>query len=426
MRTTSTGLILLCSVAALSSGCKEYFTIDEACHPDGKFRGQGIVSPAEAQAINRMNCYRRLTSLERYGVEKSLYTAAEGQVGYMLANPEVFGTQGSLAYIDQRTANPGYTGASVYERMDAAEYTLFGTQGNFIYEVVAILADSAGSTNPAYVEANFGNEASLPPSEVIDEIMRYHWLQETVLTPSTYDVAYAERPLDAAWWEAAAAAGRWEELSADDEYSIPVSGKAVYYVVVAEGKPTEHSTEPLVYPKDDQTSGVGLSSPTPIYKESYDTGELEEFTFSYPLLFTYVSPTSGTAATTTGSVGTATSNPYGLRIENASITGPQGPLDVVVINPEGLDEAEEEWVGLELGFGYLSSHIMATEPFEPGTTYTAYVDATTSEGPISHNWTFTTDTAAPTTTARRAAAPGAPVSPGFGGFQVRVSTPATR
>lgn len=419
MRNSPLGLLLLCSLAALSTGCKEYFSVDEACHPEGNFRGRDLGSPAEASVVDRMNCYRRLTKLERYGVEKRLYESAAGHVNYMVQNPDVYSTDGELAYLRQSTIRPGFTGTDVYERMDAADYQLYGVNGNYVIQVVGIIADSAGAANPGFIEENFATVGSADPGDLIDYIMRLHWLQESVLAPSVYDVAYVERPLDAAWWEAAAEAGNWASFfEGDNDYSLPVSGKAIYYVIVAEGLPYEHSTEPITYPKDGQT-GSALTYPNPVYKEAIN-GDLEEFTFSAPVYISYISPSGGGTATTTGSsVVAASPNPFDMKIQNASITGPSGPLDVAIYNFTA-DDSTDEYIGPPVGSLLLGAGVYATTPFQPNTPYTVYMDLTTTDGPQSYNWSFTTgagDTNA--TTAARSQGPDGvgPLKSKIGGFR---------
>lgn len=364
MRTHVSALVLLAPLAVLSTGCQEYFSVDEACHPEADFRGSGQVDASEAAAVNRMNCYRRLTGLERYGVSGDLQGVADGIDAYVLANPEAYGSGGAMAFLNQDTAGTAFSGATVYERIGNTDYQLYGTSGTFINEFVVVDHDN-----------------TYTPETYIDLLMSMPIGQEQVLRPSAYDVAFGVVPLDADWFAAAAEAGNWSEA--------PATGTAYYSLVVSEGIPYEHSGSPLVFPKADQTDAP-TSHIVPAYKVLSD-GTLEEYTFSAPIYIAYVSPNSSAAATGT-SVVAAGENPFGQTVLSASIVQAGSiVLDTVIVNPEGLAESETEWIEPDLWWDTsLGSAIFATTPFEPGTEYSVYVDMTTSDGPQSYSWSFTT------------------------------------
>ena len=107
MRTNSRVLFLLAPLLTASAGCQEFFTIDEACHPKGNFRGKNVMGPAEAAATDRVNCYRRLTSLARVGTNEYIYTASEGVANYVLQNPDLLGDLDVSDYFRQHVARPG-------------------------------------------------------------------------------------------------------------------------------------------------------------------------------------------------------------------------------------------------------------------------------------------------------------------------------
>jgi hypothetical protein len=367
MRTIiQTATVLALAVGA--SGCKEYFTVDEACHPDGKFRGMDIdtLQPGEAAAIDRMNCYRRLVGFERFGVHDALQQAAENMGGYVAQNPDVYGRTGSaLSYLVQEGARPGFTGTEIWERLDVTNYP--------IPDATAIRVEQGIGVIPYEVSG----------AEVVDEIlMRTHWGQEGVITPSPYDVAYTEATLDAAWW---LGTGLTQEQLGQ---ALPDKGTIIYYVVASQSPPTEGAGEtPIILPKRNQ-EGVPLTGPLTFDRYQPDINsdgvvDLNDATqLSYPITLGYTS-----AQNPTGSSGVT---PFDLVITSATIDGPNGPLETVWVSPGEAEPANTRLDALSGTFNYWAGGIYATEAFTPNTAYRLYVDITTVDGPSSHNLTFTT------------------------------------
>ena len=397
MRTTSPALFLLLPALAGTAGCKEYFSVDEACHPDGDFRGKKVMGANEAAATDRINCYRRLTQLERFGTTKEIYDASSGVANYVLQNPELFRDFDVLDYANQQTSKPGFTGTDVYERFDNAQYSPITTSGTKIHELFVMTGDL---------------ETSMVAD--INESMTHHIVQGHFLAPSAIDFSISEVILDSNWWNTAYESGQWAERFGLTPADIPTEGRFYYAVAVAEAQPFEHTNEPIALPKRDQTDAATHWGFNPAYYQDPVTDELKEVALGPSLFMAYVSPTSGAAATgtATGAV-TAADNPYGMSVENASLHGPNGPIETLIVNPGG--EVEEGWLSFSRT-GYLGAGIYPKEPLQPNTEYTFYYDMTTVDGPMSDSWSFKTGvgndpgTSASGTSARLAGPPASPAA----------------
>jgi len=392
MRTTHRALVFLLPAVTLSAGCQEFFTIDEACHPKGNFRGKNVMPAAEAAATDRMNCYRRLAGLQRVGTVQELYDAAAGVTNYAQLNPEVYDDFNALDFLAQQVALPGFTGSTVDERLGQANYVRFSSSGEYIQELVGIY-------DPA--------DDSLVTT--IDNGITAHWVEEQWLTPSVIDFAISEVTLDEAWWEQAAEAGQWEARFNITSEDIPTEARFFYAITISEAEPFEHTDEPIYYPKREQTDAAATYAYNPVYKVDEVTGDLDPYAFGAPVFIAYVSPNAGATVTTGTGTGAATSNtsgqlnPYDQKVEHASIHGPEGPIETVVFNP-GSAENPENWLGILDQFGFLGSGIYPTEPLQPNTLYTVYYNMTTVDGPYNDFWEFTTSNEAVTTTAAQTAA----------------------
>ena len=235
----------------------------------------------------------------------------------------------------------------------------------------------------------------------IDDLMTYHGTMEHLLVPSSIDYAISEVALDATWWSDAATAGNWETRFGITDADLPTEGRFIYMVMVSESMPFEHTNEPIYYPKRDQEDSATHSRVNPVYKYDSVNDELTEYVFGAPVFISYVSPNAGVTATatTTGTsvIGTS-NNPYGQEVLHASITGPEGPIETVIINP-GSAAVPEEWPQFETTQGYLGSGIYPTEPLQPNTLYTVYYNMTTTDGPYNDYWSFTTGPSNATSTA---------------------------
>lgn len=373
----------LCLVAPLllSVGCKEYFSVDEACHPKGTFRGDNLVSGGDLAAIDRWNCYRRLVNFERAGVVEESVQVATDVADYVVANPDLHadyfrGDSSSIDYLTQDPSREGFSGVNIWERIDTADYPLLDVGGTRVYEIIGLF------------------DTPVSGAEVIDYLTRVYFVQDFILTPSLYDVGYHEASLDAEWWQAAFEASGVLGTEGVDYPTIPAEGTIVYALVIAQAPPIEGAAEtPITFPKRDQT-GVPTAGGYTYDRTNPDPnsdGYVDVIQLSYPIGFGYVSLTPVT--------GTAT-NPYAMDILAASIVGPNNTvLPTVWVDP---GEAEPANTNLELdgSFQYWMGSIMATQPFEPNTPYTVYVDYATSDGTASHDFTFTTAGDDATATAR--------------------------
>src|SRR5262245_12756047 len=100
------------------SGCEQYYAVDEACLD--KLSGADGLPATSVEALSRVNCYRRMTGVLRVGGNDTVQTAADGEVGYVLLNPDpnlLQGSAGAIPWLSQSLGKPGFTGVEAYERL---------------------------------------------------------------------------------------------------------------------------------------------------------------------------------------------------------------------------------------------------------------------------------------------------------------------
>ena len=316
MRTSLYGS-MLSALVLTGAGCQEYFTVDEACHPDGKFSGMSIdtLQPGEVSAIDRMNCYRRLIKFRRYGVDEGLQQAGENMASYVVQNPDIYGrSQSATSYLVQEGARPGFSGTEIWERLNASDYFIADATSIRVEQIIGI----------------YPYEVSGPA--VIDDLMRTHWMQETILTPSAYHVSYVEASLDTAWWQSTG-------LDPVADGPLPERGTLVYAAVASEMPPNEGAgTKPVVFPKRNM-EGVPLSGPLvydryiPDVNADGEVTEADATRLSYPLTLGYTSTLPGTSG----------ASPFGLVILSATIDGPDGPMETIWASPEDPEPANHRF-----------------------------------------------------------------------------------
>jgi hypothetical protein len=373
-------------------GCKEYYSVDEACHPKGTFRGDDLLTAGEVSAVDRWNCHRRLVGFERIGINDLTQEAGKGVGAYALENPDLYanyfrGLADSTTFIDQQPARPAFSGVNVWERLDQVDYRISEVTGTWAYELIGVF------------DEEIAGEA------IIDAWFSVHFAQEFGITPSVYDAAYHETELPAEWWQAA-----FDEsglvAGVGSAPPIPTGGKLFYALVLSDAPPIEGaSEEPISYPKVDQID-VPLSGP--LARErlgAVSTGtaveEPEIFSLSYPVSVGYISALQG--------LGTSSAtNPYGFEIINASIQANNVALDVLWVSPEEATPANHNLEVDGLLNKWMGS-IYAKAPFEPNTVHTVFVDYTSVDGPASTSFSFTTGSADSAASARSAGPSSAPL-----------------
>lgn len=109
--------LALIPVALLSAACHNFTNVDEACKD--KVQGEKFANELDRDAIQRINCYRRLTGISQMGFEKSLQEATVAHVEYVMANDGI--TNGTWAS-DEEVGNPGFTGVTLEDRLEAQDF----------------------------------------------------------------------------------------------------------------------------------------------------------------------------------------------------------------------------------------------------------------------------------------------------------------
>lgn len=347
-----------------STGCKEYFDLEEACDPKDRFVGSNLdnLDAFESDAFLRLNCHRRLSGVMKASANEQAQDAANAVVSYVSQNPNmsnVFGAKGAVYYLTQEAERPGFTGFSAYDRLQEAGYSFVDLAGTGIWEFIVIDLDIDGSGMPQ------GGAA-------IDEFMRTMVFRQVGLQPSWIDGGYAEVDLPPTWWET----GGWADFF--PEVPLPQGGRAYYMIVLYQAPHFEHVDKPVVYPKQEQIK-------VPLYSWSINQNvEVNGFPaptqISYPITFTVgsIDPTKYLASD---------QNAYGAEVTAASIVDGNGvPLQTEVVHPG--DEAYDVWPdGLYLR---TTVGLFTDRPLEPSTTYTLYADLTTVDGDFTVDYTFST------------------------------------
>jgi hypothetical protein len=354
--------LVLLSAVLLAPGCEEYYNVDAACHEN--LVGGAKLDAVERDALLRVNCYRRLSGLTRGTANELLQAAADGEINYVQQNPnlvELISDTGPIWWLTQQFERPGFTGAFLSERLQNAGYTIFDIAGTGFWEYIKII--------PAQDAAN------LPSGQdAIDELMREPLFRQIAMQPSWLDGAYSEAELSEAWFLGDEQAGTGTTGVVENASLI---GRVYYMVVMYQAPHFEHVDSPVLLPKEDQVN-------VPLYSWSTNRNVTEEGGYqptqlSYPITLLM------------GSIDPANYKPieqnqYSATIKNASVVGPDGPLETEVVHPG--DEAEDAWPSGR--FLRTTLAIYTRAPFEPSTRYTLYADLETPEGEFQVDYSFTT------------------------------------
>lgn len=356
--------LLLVPVLASVAGCKEYFTVDEACS-DSIAGGKDLL-PADFDAMVRVNCYRKLTGLSKVAANSLVNEAAGLTTSYVAANPSVDYFSGDTRYdywLTQDPLKPGYSAVSVMERLTDPVYGA----GYEIFDTTSVIREYL------VVKWNEGDLAAPSGAAAVDDLMRDQDFRQLALQPSVVDIAYREVELSGDWFET----GGWSTRFS----SPPPSGGRAYYLIVLHSEPhLEHAGNPVVLPKEDQTDvplyswthrPVSASDPTRTqlgYAVTFLVGALDPENFK-----------------------DADANQYAAFVTDFTITGPDGALETALVHPTGFDENEGDI--LPDPFGIRSVLAGYTREFlAPSTKYDvfAHVESPDNEQGWDFEYSFTT------------------------------------
>jgi len=258
---------------ALASGCKQFYTVDEACQD--KAPGEKSVSNSNAiEALIRINCYRRLSTVQRARFQKEIQESAENHATYMAVN-EVWNDPGYLLATEDPEKR-SFTGVTLFDRLDYVDYKL-GEQP-LGYRELLYLGDR------------------LTGSERVDWTFHEPYFREFFLQLSVIGMGLAEAEIEPGL-------------------------NAAYYVTVYDYPAYEHATRPVVYPKKDQ-----LDVPTAYYNYDPRDAIADNVALGYPISVTVGARNAGGSYTGGG-------NPYDLNLKDVKVKGPDGELDFDVFLP---------------------------------------------------------------------------------------------
>ncbi len=98
-------------------GCNNFTSVDEACHD--KLGGEKhMAHDSAAEAVKRLNCYRRLAQVGRMGIDKLVQEVTEDHVNYM----SLLDSFDSYVPGQETSENDGYTGANLNARLEGISY----------------------------------------------------------------------------------------------------------------------------------------------------------------------------------------------------------------------------------------------------------------------------------------------------------------
>jgi len=362
MKTLTIALGLFCALG-ITAGCADYSNVQEACHPKESIAGGNALGPVEADAVNRLNCHRRLAGIARASIRVTMQNVAHDQMDYILANPDgdrVFALNGGADYLTQVAVDNLFSGASVFERLEREGYMLIDPGGQGIKEFLLFWV---GEGNPPSGAA------------AIDELMRDHEFREYGLQPSWVDGAYTEAEIPRQWWINA----DYCEFRpcTDGEPPAGLIGRAYYLLMVHSDPHLEHASRPLLYPKFQQT-GV------PLYSDGFDLDTVVDLGYAAPVQLGFpITIFPGVVDPTNARPGDA--NVYGV-IVRAQISGPGGPLDTIVVLP-GVPAD-----GIRPAGNYVRqvATVFAAQPLAPSTRYTVDGEVSTVESKFPLGLEFTT------------------------------------
>ncbi len=369
----------LAVLTALIGGCTEYYVLDDAC--DDKVPGGSFLDPIESDALLRANCHRRLAGLVQGRPDPLLQEQARSAINYVLQNPDVdkvFNPSATGDYLTQEFGAPGFTGANIFERLEATGYTFINLRGTGIWELLYITIDS-----PELNQSVFGQPGQLTGGDAVDEFMRDDDVRQVLLQPSWVHGAWAEGDLPSAWWEAAG----WNNVingglqQGVDVFIPPPTGRVYYIGVIYDAPHLERVDKPWTYPKRDQTQ-------VPLYSWSVETRpELADLETGLPPTRQLSYPITIHAGSIDPTLYRASDqNPYSIEVTAASIVGPEGPRETYILHP-GFP-ADKFWPD-GVSMRNLASLYTPT-PFDAATTYQLFADVSTVDGDFRVDFSFTT------------------------------------
>lgn len=368
--TLSRSLVLfpLLALAAGTAGCTEFFDLEEACHPENRVAGGGSLSDVEYEAMDRLNCYRRLSGLSRLSINTQVQLAAENVREYIQKNPDADRILAPNQYLRQVFDDEAYTGANATSRLEAAAYFFSDPGGTGISEIL-IYADNTDGT-PA-----------LRGAEVIDRLMRVALFREHGLQPSWIDGAYVEIGLGPKWFTDAGVCRNAEAWGCNEKGEVPPDINArLYYLISVHGDPhLERAAQPFLFPKNDQKDVYqwsGGSDRDTIPKLGY----AQRVEIGYPITL-YGGVIDDT------NYKSSNQNVFGIRLENTEIEGPGGTF----IAAKGVLPGAAAEGRYPSGFGLRKTAVVyPREPLAPMSDYTLRTDVTTNEAEFSVAIDFST------------------------------------
>jgi hypothetical protein len=263
-------LLLIANLLA----CKNFTTLEEACHD--KVPGeQHVNSNGEIDAMWRINCYRRLVGLPRGRINKRVQEATENHMSYLKKNQEEL--IDGASFFRENNGWPGFTGVDVQGRLDKVEYEWDGSPTGWgIWEHIWL-------------------DEFTKSKDRIDFWAHDPYSRETFLQPSWVDGGYAQSPIFG-------------------------SGQIGYLVIFYDFPAPQRADRPILFPKDEMEQ----VPPTYLSYDSFDPLCGQELGF--PITITVGSDNA------TGGFGSS-SNPYDLKLDFASLHGPDGAVKLDTRQP---------------------------------------------------------------------------------------------
>ncbi|MEN0066649.1 MAG: hypothetical protein AAGA48_31235 [Myxococcota bacterium] len=360
---------------SMSAGCTEYFSVEEACHPNGRVPGANVLDNTEEDALDTMNCYRRLSGLSRASATRTVQEALEGHKDYILQNPDatrLIGPTGPVQYLSQRQGDIGFTGVTIFDRLTEAGYTFTDPSAVSTREYLFVV--QAG-----YPTMTDANGQTLMGGPAMDGLMREHEWRELALQRSWLDGGYVEIPLDETWWNTSGICKLAPDFC-NNGTSVPVgfTGRMYYIAVIHTDPPLQRSFSPFTFPKVEQT-GV------PLFSMSNDQNNLDANGVPAQVQISYPISIFGNAADPTTAL-LADQNVYGLEVR-AAISDNRGSNFVAQVVLPGADPTGVFPEGYNLR---RSAAVYINQPFLPLTEYTVTADVVTNEAEYDLRFQFTT------------------------------------
>lgn len=288
---------------ALLGGCyPDYPSVEEACPED--VSGGELLEPGTETFFVRLNCHRRYVNLEDAWVNAEVQAATSSHLRYLDQNgildpqsPRYDPT--GRGVFGERDGYSSYTGADAIERLFASGAIAEGEP----YGVWAVFLGGSDPSDPA----------------VADAILHDPWVRDPLFQP---------------WWRGAG-------LATYDLNGVPFTYIDIVYTI----PPATRMDRPIVYPKDGQ-EGVPTGF---ITREAPDEPLGSGAIVGYPITITVGSYEQ-----------TFDENPYDLVLQDAVLSGPDGPVEWLSGGPDSYS-----W-----GANQATIVIAARNPLLPNTTYT--------------------------------------------------------